>query len=188
MISYVRAYHPAALFECLWPLDANQGKPSPNACYRRLLMHVNLPNEWKTSSYGIKYFRCEGFDYDVWQKNATLMRQTIGYASTTLGRPAAECMYLAGLYGPPDPPMAQAFGLWLMAKLYSMCFWAFDQFCLNSRPVPLETCVQSAGTATVYHKPNIPRAVEAATAVDVVAPAGGALNRFQLNEARLNHV
>ena len=27
VISYVRAYHPAAVFECLWPLDANQGKP-----------------------------------------------------------------------------------------------------------------------------------------------------------------
>ena len=27
VISYVRASHPAALFECLWPLDANQGKP-----------------------------------------------------------------------------------------------------------------------------------------------------------------
>ena len=43
VISYVRAYHPAAVFECLWPLDANQGKPSPRATYRRLLMHVNLP-------------------------------------------------------------------------------------------------------------------------------------------------
>ena len=152
------------------------------------LAHVNLPNEWKTSSYGIKHFRCEGFDYDVWQKNATLMRQTIGYASTALGRPATECMYLAGLYGPPDPPMSQAYGLWLRAKLYSMCFWAFDQFCLNSRPVPLEAWVQSAATATVYHKPNIARAAEVAAAVDVVAPPGGALNRFQLNEARLNHV
>ena len=43
VISYVRAYHPAAVFECLWPLDANQGKPSPAPDYRRLLMHVNLP-------------------------------------------------------------------------------------------------------------------------------------------------
>ncbi len=84
--------------------------------------------------------------------------------------------------------MAQAYGLWLRAKLYSMCFWAFDQFCLNSRPVPLEAWVQSAATATVYHKPNIARAAEVAAAVDVVAPPGGALNRFQLNEARLNHV
>ena len=31
VISYVRAAHPGALFECLWPLDANQGKPSPDA-------------------------------------------------------------------------------------------------------------------------------------------------------------
>ena len=186
VISYVRSYHPAAVFECLWPLDANQGKPSPNAAYRGLLMYVNLPNEWKTSSYGIKYFRCEGFDYDVWQKNATLMGQTVSYANKTLGRPASECMYLAGLYGPPDPPLSQAYGLWKQAKLYSMSFWAFDQFCLNSRAVPLEAWVQATATTALYHKPNIARAVEVATAVDVVAPAGGAFNRFKANEGKLN--
>ena len=186
VIAYVRASHPAAVFECLWPLDANQGKPSPSPDYRRLLMHVNLPREWGNSSYGIKYFRCEGFDYDVWQKNTNLMRQTISYAAKTLGRPAEECMYLAGLYGPPDPPMAQAYGMWRQSPYYSMSFWAFDQFCLNSRPVPLEVWQQSSATAVVYHKPRAARALEAATAVDVVAPTGGALNRFKGNEAKLN--
>jgi hypothetical protein len=53
-MAHVRSYHPTAVFECLWPLDANQGKPAPDAAFRKLLMHVNLPNEWKTSSYGIK--------------------------------------------------------------------------------------------------------------------------------------
>ena len=95
-------------------------------------------------------------------------------------------MYLAGLYGPPDPPLAQAYGLWLQAKLYSMCFWAFDQFCLNSRPVPLAAWMQATATAALYHKPRAARAVEVATAVDVVAPAGGALNRFKCNERKLN--
>ena len=183
VISYVRASHPAALFECLWPLDANQGKPGVGT-YRRLLMHVNLPREWQNSSYGIKYFRCEGFDYDIWQKNATLMGQTIRFAAQTLGRPASECMYLAGLYGPPDPPMAQAYGMWLQSPFYSMSFWAFDQFCLNSRPIPLEVWVQSVSAA--YHKPRAARAAEVARVVEIVAPAGGALNRFKLNERKLN--
>jgi hypothetical protein len=173
------------VFECLWPLDANQGKPAPNAAHRQLLMYVNLPEQWKTSGFGIKYFRCEGFDYDIWQKNATLMRQTITFANKTLGRPAEECMYLAGLYGPPDPPIAQAYGMWKQAKLYSMCFWAFDQFCLNSRPVPLPAWVASA-TAAIYHKPRAARASEVARAVDVVVPAAGALNRLKLNERKLN--
>lgn len=186
VISYVRAAHPAAVFECLWPLDANQGAPPPDAAYRRLLIHVNLPNEWKNSSYGIKYFRCEGFDYDIWQKNAPLMRQTITFAHKALGRPASECMYLAGLYGPPDPPIQQAYQMWRQAPYYSMCFWAFDQFCLNSRPVPLESWTQARATSAVYHKPRAARAVEAARAVDVVAPAGGALNRFKLNTRKLN--
>ena len=186
VIAYVRASHPAAVFECLWPLDANQGNPSPSPDHRRLLMHVNLPREWRNSSYGIKYFRCEGFDYDIWQKNGNLMRQTITFAGQKLGRPAEECMYLAGLYGPPDPPVAQAYGLWLQSRYYSMCFWAFDQFCLNARPVPLPAWVQSSGTAAAYHKPRAARAVEVATAVEVTMPAGGALNRFMLNKRALN--
>ena len=186
VIAYVRAYHPAAVFECLWPLDANQGKPSPEPDLPATADATSTcRTQWKTSAYGIKYFRCEGFDYDIWQKNATLMRQTIAFATQTLGRPAEECMYLAGLYGPPDPPMAQAYGMWMQAKLYSMCFWAFDQFCLNSRPVPLQI-VGAGGDGAVYHKPRAARAVETATAVDVIAPAAGALNRFKLNERKLN--
>jgi hypothetical protein len=78
----------------------------------------------------------------VWQKNSGLMKQAITFASTALGRPASECMFLGGLYGPPDPPIAQAYGMWLPLKLYSFCYWAFDQFCLNSRPVPLEIAGQ----------------------------------------------
>ena len=186
VIAYVRSYHPTAVFECLWPLDANQGKPAPDAGYRRLLMDVNLPDQWKSSSYGIKYFRCEGFDYDIWQKNASLMRQTMTFGTQTLGRPASECMYLAGLYGPPDPPMAQAYGMWSRAPLYSMSFWAFDQFCLNSRPIPLEVWAQSPATAAIYHKPRAARAAESARAVDVVAPAGGGFNRFKANERKAN--
>jgi len=157
VIAYVRAAHPDALFECLWPLDANQGKPSPDPAHRRLLMQVNLPNEWKSSTAGVKYFRAEGFDYDVWQRNVPLMRQTMEFPAT-LGRPPEECMYLAGLYGPPDPPMAQAYYNWRKKGLYSLSFWALDQFCLNSRPVPLPIPGQFRFVAATYHKPRAPRA------------------------------
>ncbi len=186
VITYVQQYHPTAVFECLWPLDANQGTPKPSAGYRAINMHVNLPNEWKNSAYGIKYFRCEGFDYDVWQKDSVRISQTITYPHEVLGRPAAECMFLAGIYGPPDPPMAQAYGMWRAAKLYSMCFWAFDQFCLNSRPVPLEIAGQMQVTGASYHKPRAARAVESAVAVPVAAVSGGGLNRFETNTRKLN--
>ena len=182
VIAYVRSYHPAAVFECLWPLDANQGKPAPYAAFRRLLMHVNLPHQWKNSSYGIKYFRCEGFDYDVWQKNTVRMRQTITYPREVLGRLPEECMYLVGLYGPPDPPMAQAYGMWRTKGLYSFCFWAFDQFCLNSRPVPLEVASQAGATAAMYHKPRAARALEAVIATPAAPVGRGALNTRRFNE------
>ena len=114
------------------------------------------------------------------------MRQTMTFAAQKLGRPAEECMYLAGLYGPPDPPIAQAYGMWRQTPYYSMCFWAFDQFCLNSRPVPLPVSMQSAATAVMYHKPRVARAAEITAAIDVIAPTAGALNRFKANEAKLN--
>jgi hypothetical protein len=179
---YVRAYHPASVFECLWPLDANQGKPAPDPAYRALLMSVNLPEQWKNSSYGVKYFRCEGFDYDIWQKNAKLMASTMNFGMEVLGRPPEECMYLAGLYGPPDPPIAQAYGNFARAKAkpYSLAFWAFDQFCLNSRDVPLKAAV-ATGYSAIYHKPRAARAIPKAERVDYAPEAAGALNQFRLN-------
>ena len=122
---------------------------------------MNLPNQWKNSSYGIKYFRCEGFDYDVWQKNSDA-DEADHHVRQQDARPAGVGVHVSssGLYGPPDPPMAQAYGLWLRLKLYSFCFWAFDQFCLNSRPVPLEIVGQMQVTGAQYFKPNAARAVE----------------------------
>ena len=185
VISYVRRFHPAAVFECLWPLDANQGKPAPDPGFRALNFHVNLPNEWKTSGYGVKYFRSEGFDYDVWQKNATLMRKTLEFP-LKLGRPASECMYLAGIYGPPDPPMREAYGMWRNRGLYSFCFWAFDQFCLNSRPVPLEVPVQSSATLVSYRRPRAARSPEAPVAVAYAPEPSSRMNTFRSNARTLN--
>jgi hypothetical protein len=185
VIGYVRRFHPSAVFECLWPLDANQGKPAPDPAFRALNFHVNLPNEWKTSGYGVKYFRSEGFDYDVWQKNARLMRQTLEFP-LTLGRPASECMYLAGIYGPPDPPMREAYGMWRNRGLYSFCFWAFDQFCLNSRPLPLEVPTQSTATLVSYRRPRAARSPEAPVAVAYAPEPSSRLNTFRLNARRLN--
>jgi hypothetical protein len=185
VISYVRRFHPSAMFECLWPLDANQGKPAPDPAFRALNFHVNLPNEWKTSAYGVKYFRAEGFDYDVWQKDARLMRQTLEFP-LKLGRPASECIYLAGIYGPPDPPMREAYGMWRNRGLYSFCFWAFDQFCLNSRPVPLEVPALSSATLVSYRRPRAARSPEAPVAVASAPEASSRLNTFRLNARRLN--
>ena len=185
VISYVRRFHPSAVFECLWPLDANQGKPAPDPAFRALNFHVNLPNEWKTSAYGVKYFRAEGFDYDVWQKNTRLMRQTLEFP-LKLGRPASECMYLAGIYGPPDPPMREAYGMWRNRGLYSFCFWAFDQFCLNSRPVPLEVPAQAAATLATYRRPRAARSPEAPVAVAYAPEPSSRMNTFLLNARKAN--
>ncbi|MBS1876639.1 MAG: hypothetical protein JSU00_25715 [Acidobacteria bacterium] len=185
VIDYVRRYHPSAVFECLWPLDANQGKPAPNASFRRLNMHVNLPEQWKSSGYGVKYFRAEGFDYDVRQKSAVLMKQTMRFP-LGLGRPGDECMYLAGIFGAADPPYLQAYSMWKQTDIGSLCLWAFDQFCLNSRPVPLTALTGRVPQSAIYHKPRAVRAEPVVIAVPFAPPADGALNRFPCNSRGLN--
>jgi hypothetical protein len=70
--------------------------------------------------------------------------------------------------------------------LYSFSFWALDQFCLNSRPVPLEVARPAVATAVAYHKPRAARALEAIVAAPIVTAGGGALNRFKANGRRLN--
>ena len=186
VISYVRRFHPTAVFECLWPLDANQGKPAPDPAFRALNFHVNLPNEWKNAAYGVKYFRSEGFDYDVWQKNTVLMRQTLQFP-LKLGRPPSECVYMPGIYGPPDPPMREAYGMWRNRGLYSFCFWAFDQFCLNSRPVPLEVTSQATATLATYHRPRAARSPEAPIAVAYAPEPSSRMNTFRFNARRANN-
>ncbi|MCX6632899.1 MAG: hypothetical protein NTW28_35320 [Candidatus Solibacter sp.] len=185
VIAHVRRYHPTAVFECLWPLDANQGKPAPDAGFRRLNMHVNLPEQWKNSSHGVKYFRAEGFDYDVWQKNTPLMKQTMRFPRE-LGRPASECMYLTGVFGTPDPPLQQSYAMWKQSGTGSLCLWALDQFCLNSRPVPFEAVSTMRAVSATYYHPRAARAMPTQRAEPVVVTASGALNRFAANERNLN--
>ena len=76
--------------------------------------------------------------------------------------------------------------MWLPLKLYSFCYWAFDQFCLNSRPDPLEIAGQMQVTGAQYFKPNATRAVESVIAEPVGIVAGGALNRFEANRKKCN--
>jgi len=71
-------------------------------------------------------------------------------------------------------------------RLYSFCFWAFDQFCLNSRPVPLEVTTQSTATLVSYRRPRAARSPEAPVAVAYAPEASSRLNSFRLNARRLN--
>jgi len=75
--------------------------------------------------------------------------------------------------------------MWLGMKLYSFCFWAFDQFCLNSRPVPLPIGSVQVSNAQ-YFKPKAARAVEMVIAEPVLPAAGGALNQFRANTRTCN--
>ena len=118
----------------------------------------------------MKYFRFEGFEYDVWQENTSLMKQTMRFP-LELGRQGGECMYLAEIYGMPDPPLLQTYSMWTQTGTWSLCFWAFDQFALNSRPVPLTALTGRVPQSAIYHKPRAVRAEPVIIAVPFAPPA-----------------
>jgi hypothetical protein len=76
--------------------------------------------------------------------------------------------------------------MWRNRGLYSFCFWAFDQFCLNSRPVPLQIAGQMQVTGATYHKPRAARAIESPIAIAVAPVLSGALNQFRTNTRKCN--
>ena len=57
---------------------------------------------------------------------------------------------------------------------------------LEQQSIPLETWTQARATAVAYHKPRAARALEAIVAVPVVSTESGAMNRFKLNERKVN--
>jgi hypothetical protein len=185
VIAYVRQYHPTAVFECLWPLDANQGQPAPDPLYRRLNMHVNLPLQWKTSAYGIQYFRSEGYDYDVVQKRIDLTEDTIDFPHSVCGRPGEECMFLHGIFT-PDPIQDEVYPVWKSKGFYSLALWAFDQFCLYSLPLPLGNVTKDfpARKTSWYRRPGgaRPNPVIRQSTPLPAPPPDGKLNSAPLNQ------
>ena len=113
------------------------------------------------------------------------MKQTMRFP-LELGRPSGECMYLAGIFAVPDPPILQAYSMWKQTEIGSLCFWAFDQFCLNSRPVLLAPGGGGQAQSAIYHKPRAVRAEPVVVAVPFTAVADGALNQFPCNAGMLN--
>ena len=68
------------------------------------------------------------------------------------------------------------------------CVSAFDQLCLNSKPVPPTANTGTTSQSAIYHKPRAVRAEPVVVAVHFAPAADGALNRFPCNRRGLNVV
>ena len=185
VISYVRATIRRRCSSASGLSTRTRGSRRPSL-YRSLLMHVNLPEQWKTSSYGIKYFRCEGFDYDVWQKNVSLMGQTMSLRRADAGSARS------GVHVPRGPVRASgpADGAGLRPVVDRALLL---DVLLGVRSVLPQQQADPAGgvgavsaTAAVYHKPRVARAMAIAKCGRGDRTGTGALNRFKLNERKLN--
>jgi len=127
----VLASYSSAVFELLWPMDAND----PDTA--RLLRYVNLPVEWQTrAGSGFDTFMCEAFRYGGVNHNLDQAKRSAAYPFTELSWDRAHCRYLMGLYLSGWPWQRE----YLTARrtgLSLLKMWAYDHVCLFGWPVPL---------------------------------------------------
>lgn len=130
LMAHVRASHPAARFEVLFPYDVNHPEPAGiHALGGRLNRAVNLPLEWGAKgSSGFDRFKVEALDFGVWSRNLDLARESLEFP-LTLGWPADSVRAMIGVFrgGYPwrrEVDHARELGM------ANVSLWAFDHVCL----------------------------------------------------------
>ena len=118
--THVLASYPAARFEVLWPMDANE------PATRRFNFAVNLPDNWTPANF--ETFKCEAFGYTAFEHDMNKAVAAIRFPIDHQGFPAADSRHIVGLFGFPWP--------WERVMLHArraglglINVWAYDQFC-----------------------------------------------------------
>ena len=143
LTAHVRASHPAARFEVLFPYDVNHPEPAGiHALGGRLNRFVNLPAEWGTKGLsGFDRFKVEALDFGVWSRNLDLARECLEFP-LLLGWQADSVRAMIGVFrgGYPwrrEVEYAKDLGM------ANVSLWAFDHVCLFG----LELAAAGAGRA-----------------------------------------
>jgi hypothetical protein len=127
---YVLASYPAAKFEALWPMDAND-PPT-----RRLNYHVNLPGNWTPAN--LETFKVEAFGYTGIEHDMSKAVTALRFPMDARGFPLARSRHLIGLFGHPWP-WERVLIHARRAGLPLVNLWAYDQFCFFNLRLPLAT-------------------------------------------------
>ena len=130
IMAQVRAVHPNAQFELLFPYDVNHPVPAgANQLGGRLNRFVNLPVEWETKSLsGLDRLKMEALDFGAWSRDLDLCGTAISFPFT-LAWPRDSVRYLVPVFRPAAPWERE----YLMAKglgIPVINLWAYDQFCI----------------------------------------------------------
>jgi hypothetical protein len=128
--AHVRAVHPTAQFEVLFPYDVNH--PTPAGVHQlggRLNRYINFPAEWQTKpGSGLDAIKMEALDFGAWSRNLDLAKTAIRFPLEN-GWPRDSVRYLL--------PVFRAGWAWereyreaIAAGVPVIHCWAFDHVCL----------------------------------------------------------
>ncbi len=127
IVSYVRAFHPGAAFEVLFPYDVNHPRPAGmHQLGGRLNRFVNLPAEWedKTTS-GLDRFKLEALDFGAWSRDLDLVRAALAFALHQLNWPRDLLRHLVPVFRPASAWEREAL-MALGEGFPAVNLWAFD--------------------------------------------------------------
>jgi hypothetical protein len=134
IIAHVKASHPNAKFEVLFPYDVNY--PEPAGIHNiggRLNRFVNLPIEWeRKETAGFDRLKTEALDFGAWSRNLDLAR-TAFRLPLELGWPRDSVRHLVPVFRGGYPfekeiAMAEAEGVPVVN------LWAYDHVCIYGWP------------------------------------------------------
>ncbi|MDX2151841.1 MAG: hypothetical protein SFV54_13970 [Bryobacteraceae bacterium] len=136
----IRALHPTAQIEILFPYDVNH--PSPAGIHQlggRLNRYVNFPQEWEQkATSGLDRLKMEALDFGAWNRNLDLAFTAIDFP-LLLGWPRDSVRHLVPVFRAGyawEKEVQRAIGLGLSA----VNLWAFDHVCIyNLDPQPAMT-------------------------------------------------
>jgi hypothetical protein len=130
LMAHVRALHPGARFELLYPCDVNYPEPAGvHALGGALNRFVNLPAEWESAELsGFDRFKIEALDFGAWSRDFDLVRSCLRFGRS-LDWPAEKLGLMTPVFRggyPWEKEVREA----LQMGYSQVHLWAFDHMCL----------------------------------------------------------
>lgn len=147
--NHVLATYAGAKFELLYPNDVNLGSvyhtldfPFPQG--GRLNRRVNLPTEYEQKSgSGIDRIKMEALSWGSFYRNIDNAKASVQFPYTApLSWAKADVVYLVPIFNGGCPWPREY--LFARKEIPLINFWAFDQLCLLSWPLPLPAAKKGA--------------------------------------------
>ena len=146
IVAQVKASHPSARFELLFPYDVNHPQPAGiHELGGALNRFINLPVEWELKgTSGFDSLKTEALDFGAWCRSLDLSRTAIELPMS-LGWPKDSVRHLvpvfrAGYAWEKEVAMAQSAGL------DAVNLWAFDHVCIFGLAVTPQSTGRSIRT------------------------------------------